>query len=315
MKRRKAMKKLAVIMAMCMVLAFAGFASAQICNVKELGSMLVFPLVDNTNGYSTIIDMANLDVLPMFLNCYAITEAGDGFLKQDFQIELTPKQVIWWDTGLPFDGGTFFVPSLADQKGFIFCWAVDDLITPVEVQKNVMKGDGLVFDDTGRAFAYNAYPFQMIAAPTVDNILSLDGSEYCQSPSRIYFEAFADGFAGITSTLVLNSLDNHFPESFQPELDLGYRCYNENEQVGSRQDHMQQFYSRTLAELNLGVPGIGTPKVQCQVDANFTAGQAPLVGPAPIVGITHSVTGGYQWGGLVWQDPGSAASTTITLWP
>jgi hypothetical protein len=324
------MKKLAVVMVMCMVLAVAGMANAQ-CNVKEPGSMLVFPLVDNI-FHSTIIDMANLSGNPVTLECYAITHGvgdEDTFLKIDFQIELTERQPLYWDSSFAYNGDGFFIPSLANRKGFIFCWAIEggrDVPNVIpdrdEVQANVLKGDALLYDVTDQsAFAYNAYPVQRLQATGVgnDRILNLDGIEYCQGPSRIYFEAFADGFAGMTSILALASIDNDFPGSRQPELDLGFQCWNEDEQFGSRNSHMQQFVQLELGpDLLLDQAGVGTDKFQCAVDANYTAGQAPpFAGAAPVIGVvTGTIAGtGYEWGGLVWQDPLTLGVTQVVLWP
>jgi hypothetical protein len=321
------MKKLAVIMAMCMVLAFAGFASAQVnCNVKEPGSMLVFPLVDNI-FHRTIIDMANLSGVPVTLECYAITHgtaAEDEFLKIDFQIELTQRQPLYWDSSLAYNGDGFFIPSLANRKGFVFCWAIDTdpanaIPDRAEIDHDFLKGDALLYDVTDQsAFAYNAYPLQMLAA-VPDRVLNIDGVEYCILPNRIYFESFADGFAGMSSILALVNIDNDFPASVQPELDLGFQCWNEDEQFGSRNSHMQQFIQLELGpDLLLDQAGVGTDKFQCAVDA----GETGVGGPMPIIGVvTGTIPGtGYEWGGLVWQDPTLPVppltrATAVVLWP
>jgi len=310
------MRKLAIIMAMCMVLAFAGFGYAQTCNVKEPGSILVFPLVDNI-FHSTIIDMANLGNLPVLLECYAITHgpppaAEDDFLKIDFQIELTQRQPFYWDTSGPLNDGTNLAPSLADRKGFVFCWAIDAARN--EIDWDFLKGEAILYDTSDEsAFGYNAYPFQGLAV-VGDRVLNLNGIEYCAATSRIYFEAFADGFAGLSSILALVNMDNNFPASQQPELDLGFQCWNQDEQFGSRNSHMQQFIQLALGpDLLLNQAGIGTDKYQCAVDATQTGQGNPL----PIMGVlTGTIAGtGYEYGGLVWQEPNLPAQTAVLLWP
>jgi hypothetical protein len=321
------MKKLAVITALCMVLAFAGFASAQVCNVKEPGSMLVFPLVDNIY-HSTIIDMANLGNVPVTLECYAITHGAppaeeDDFLKIDFQIELTERQPLYWDSSFAYNGDGFFIPSLANRKGFIFCWAIEGGrdANPAndrdEIDYDFLKGDALLYDVSDQsAFAYNAYPLQYVFAVANPRTLQI-GVEYCSPTSRIYFEAFADGFAGMSSILALVNVDNNFPASTQPELDLGFQCWNEDEQFGSRNSHMQQFIQLELGpDLLLDQAGVGTDKFQCAVDGAATN----VGGVMPIIGvITGAIEGtGYEWGGLVWQATTPAAllaPTNVVLWP
>jgi hypothetical protein len=316
-EEEEAMKKLAVVMVMCMVLAVAGFAFAQeTCNVKEPGSMLVFPLVDNIY-HSTIIDMANLGNQAVTLECYAITHgpppaAEDDFLKIDFQIELTERQPLYWDSSFAYNGDGFFIPSLANRKGFVFCWAID--AQRLEIDYDFLKGDALLYDLADQsAFAYNAYPFQ-VEAINPNRIINMNGVEYCRATSRIYFEAFADGFAGMASILALVNMDNNFPASEQPELDLGFQCWNEDENFGSRNSHMQQFIQLEMGpDLLLDQAGVGTDKFQCSVDANQT-GQANT--PLPIIGVvTGTIPGtGYEWGGLVWQDPARGANTRVVLW-
>ena len=313
------MNKVAVIAVISILLAFATFASAQqVCSVKEPGSLLVFPLVDNI-FHSTIVDMANLGPQDVTLECYAITHGITNeteFQKIDFHIVLTERQPFYWDTSNSFRGDGFFIPSLASRKGVIYCWAIDNPIDRLEIGWDFLKGDALLYNLVDqRAFAYNAYPHQGINV-VGDRILNLNGLEYCAATSRIYFEAFADGFAGMLSTLALANLDNNFPASIQPEVDLGFQCWNEDEQFGSRNSHMQQFIQLEMGpDLLLNQAGVGTDKFQCAVDATQTGAGTRM----PIIGvITGTISGlGYEWGGLVWEDLSAfyAAPTRVVLWP
>ena len=252
------MKKLAVLSVLYLGVAlFAYLEHCKATGVLEPGSSLVYPLIDNI-FHRTIVDITNVSDADAWLQCCMTTHpAGDPNALQstDFQIKLTPNQPFWWDTSWALRGDGFFIPSFANRKGFLFCEGGQQI-----------KGDAILYTIAGeRAFLYNAAPGE--------------------APSRIYFEGFADGFSGISGTLVLTSLQ-------QGKFSVGLQCWNENEQFGSRQAELDQFAQFNLTELNLDIARVGTPKFQCHVDGS----------PFPLWGVFFENVEGYEWGGLVWRE-------------
>lgn len=305
------MKKLIGFIICCsMVLCGFSMVSAQVNNLNEPGSLLVYPLVNNLDDYRddgvidnfhTIIEIANLSQQDVWVECYAIM-TEPVFEKKNFFIFLTQKQPFWWDTR---NGITGQIPSFRDKKGFIFCWAVDSDKTQEEITWNYLKGDALVYTgNNSKSFQYNAIPHQRIGDDGVPRNLSLDGNEYTMATSQIMFEGFAEGFSGIYGELVVASLDIDFILSIQPEFDINFECWNEDERPQSRHLHFYQFEQYDLTDdLQLDLFTIGTPKWQCAI--------APSA--YPVWAVFFEYTGGFMWGSNVFQHPATGAPATVIL--
>jgi hypothetical protein len=280
---------------------------------NQPGSLLVFPLIDN-QGFSTIIEIANTDLGPndVVLDCEMVTHPlGDPapplFSKRDFRITLTPKEVFWWDTGraIPERG----IPNFNNDKGFLFCWAVDGVLTRQEIDHDFLKGDAIVFGG-GLAFQYNAIPHQYLnfsqGPPpngTQDRVLNLDGIEYTAGTSTVLFEGFAEGFAGINGVLAVAGLDIDFINSIQPAANINFGCWNELEQGFSIDLAFYQFVQYDYGDdLDLTIDDIFTPKFHCATSTTI-----------PLWAVAYQWTGGLAWGTNVFQEPNSATPTAVVL--
>lgn len=305
------MKKLAIFTALCMVLVFSGFAFGQAVNNTSAkntpGSLLVWPLIDNQN-YSTIIEVANTAFVPVVLDCEMVTHPlGDPapplFSKRDFRIELTEKEVFWWDTGRSIPGRG--LPSFDDDKGFLFCWAVNGVLTRQEIDFDFLKGDAIVFGG-GLAFQYNAIPHQALAV-IADRILNLDGTEYTIGTSQILFEGFVEGFSGINGVLAVAGMDIDFVQSIQPTTNINFSCWNELEQGFSTDKGFYQFVQYDYGvDLDLTLNDMFTPKFHCATSSTI-----------PLWAVAYEWTGGLAWGSNVFQNPQnpSPVATAVVLPP
>jgi hypothetical protein len=305
------MKKLTILLTFCLVIGLcAGLVSAQVNNLNEPGSLLVFPLIDNIN-YSTIIEIANRAPVDVWLQCYMITH-GPGaptvFEKKDFYIHLTQKEPFWWDTGNAYNrtdvhGVITQIQGFNQRKGCMFCWAINDDKEQWEIDWDYLKGDALVYGGA-RAFQYNAIPHQMIA-PVQDRILNLDGLEYTMSTSQIMFEGFAEGFSGIGGTLAVCNLDIDFILSIQPKFDINLECWNQNEVAGTRHLSALVFNQYDLTQdLQLAINQVFTPKWQCATSSTH-----------PLWAVFFEWTGSLMWGCNVWQHPLTGTPTRVVLPP
>jgi hypothetical protein len=295
------MKKLAVFVTFLLAVGLsAGVSLAAPTNLNELGSVLVYPLIDNRN-YETIIEVANEGLADVWVAGYMIVHADDptSFTKSDFKFKLTPKEVFWWRTSqaIPARG----LQSFANRKGFLFLWAVDNNLSQLEIDWDFLKGDALVFGG-GQAFQYNAIPHQGLAV-VGDRVLNLDNVEYTESTRRIYFEGFASGFAGITGTLAVAGMDIDFLQSKQPADDINFTCWNENEQEKSIHKDFYQFVQYSLLDLELALGQVFTPKFHCQATATNI----------PLWAVFFQQTGALLWGSNVWHDPARIAPTAVVL--
>jgi hypothetical protein len=312
------MKKLTIAIALCMAVALcAGMAWAQnaaTCALNEPGSMVVFPVVKNLDGYQTIVEIANLSDADVWLKCYMILPEPDGppAEKKNFVIHITQKEPFFWNTSQRYSrtnasGKLTQIGQFAGRKGFLFCWAVDNEKTQAEIEWDYLKGDALVYNGTGQAFQYNAITHQGLAV-VGDKVLNLDGVEYCAGPGVIYFEGFAEDVNGITGTLHVANLDIDFILSKQPGFDINIECWNQNEVPFSRHLHFPKDVSYTqydlTDDLQLSLNDIFTAKFQCNTLPSLTH---------PVWAVFEERTGGYAWGTNVFQEPDTGVTTAVIL--
>ena len=310
------MKKQLIIVSMFIAVAlFAGFGTADaVSNLNEPGSILKSPLIDNIN-YATIIDMANLGSVSVVLECQTVTHGtttppeGTSKMDQkaDFVIKLSPKEKFFWQTNTSYsrinaDGDLVQIDSLAGRKGYMYCFAVDSALTRLEIAYNNLKGDVVIFGG-GKAFGYNMIPSQAIAV-VGDRVLNQDDAEYTAPTSRIMIEGFTSGTFGLSGTVAVANIGVDYIQSIQPEFDINWNCYNENEIWRSRHTHYIDFEQYALSGgLNLKS---STGKVfQCTADGGGNALEA----------IFFQTASTMAFGGNVWQDPNFPAPTTTILPP
>ena len=305
------MRKL-IIAAFCVVgcLSF-GVANAQTNNLNEPGSMLVWPLIDNID-HTTIVEIVNRAPNPVWLGCFMITESGEPcvYNKDDFTIHLTHNEPFWWQTDLPYnrtdaDGVITQIPAFNNQIGFMFCWAIDDVTTQLEIDWDWLMGDAFLFDlATSRAWSYNAIPHQSIAV-VGDRILNLDGAEYTMATSQIMWDAFAAGVAGIEGTLSVTNLDIDFILSEQPDFDVNFECWNQDEVQSSRHLDLCQSENWDLRDdLRLSLAEIFTAKYHCSTTAT-----------GALWAVVSQNAARFEWGDLVWQHPATGVAAVVVLPP
>ena len=95
------MKKSVIFCAFCFFLCFCGgTAGAQVNNLNEPGSLLVFPLIDNID-FSTIVEITNTGEQDVWLQCWMIIKESE-VERKDFYIHLTRHETFWWQTNMPY---------------------------------------------------------------------------------------------------------------------------------------------------------------------------------------------------------------------
>lgn len=290
----------------------ASQVTGQVNNIKEQGSILVYPLIDNIN-YTTIVEITNRANTDVWLQGFMIVHLpGDpyDFEKKDFLIHLTQKEPFWWDTSQPYnrtdvDGILTQIQSFDDRKGFMFVWAIDNDKERLEIEWNYLKGDALVYDNRS-SFQYNPIPHQGINV-VGDRTLYLDGAEYTMATSQVMVEGFAEDFpATMDGKWVVCSLDIDFINSIQPEFDINLDVWNQNEIYSSRHLDFYQFEQYDLTDdLQLHYDEIFTPKWHFASVSNN-----------PVWAIFYQTFGPtHAWGGNVWQHPNTGVPATVYLPP
>lgn len=244
------------------------------CKPNEMGSLLVFPLIDNINA-RTIVEIANLGKRDVWLQGFMVvhpagvvpTPESGGFIKEDFSIHLTAKEPLSWNTTQAYnrkdaDGITTQLRGYPHMKGFMFVWAVDGKQSGLETRWNHLIGDALILD-ARRSFSYSAYGHQGLEV-IGDRVLNLDDSEYCGAPNELMTQGFAAGLAGtMKGTLTVCALDIDFIKSIQPNFDIDVSVYNQDETFHSRHLSCYQFAQYDLAaDLQLHISRIFTPAWQ-----------------------------------------------------
>lgn len=300
--------------AVCFVLLisvgiFCAGAQAQVNNLNEPGSILVYPLIDNIN-YSTIVEITNLEITDVWLAGFLILHPPglpEEFEKTDFVIHLTHNEPFWWDTGTAYnrvdeDGVRTQIPAFNNQKGFMFVWAVDTDTTRLEIDWDHLIGDCLIFGG-GLAFQYNPIPHQCLNV-LPDRVLDLDGIEYTMATSQVMTQGFAGGFSGISGTFAVCSLEMDFIHSLQPEFDINFDVWNQDEIFSSRHRHMYQFHQFSLDDLDLDIGTVFTPKFQMTAMSTHA-----------LWCVFFENTANLEWGGNVFQHPDAGVATSVILPP
>ena len=302
------------ILFVCSVLLFSvgifcAGAQAQANNLNEQGSILVYPLIDNIN-YSTIVEITNRNTTDVWLaGMFILHNPGfpEDFEKTDFVIHLTHNEPFWWDTGTSYnrtdrDGILTQIPGVDNKKGFMFVWAIDLNTTRIEIDWNHLTGDCLIFQG-GLAFSYNAIPHQAINV-TGDRVLNLDGNEYTMATSQVMVEGFCGGFSGIGGVFAVCNLEMDFILSEQPEFNINFDVWSQDEIYSSRHKHMYQFHQFTLDGLDLNIGDVFTPKFQFSTTCTHA-----------LWCVFFESTGSLGWSGNVFQHPNATVPTTVVLPP
>jgi hypothetical protein len=303
------MKKLIV----CLLAAAmgAGAAYSQTTNYLPTmeGSLLVFPLIDNTGGHRTLVNIVNRGDADVWLECVIVASAtGEPeFLKEDFCIHLTAKEPLLWDSSRVYnradaDGVITQIRSYSGVKGFFMAWAVDSCPSnKVEKSWNYLTGDALTIGPGNTAFSYQAYLHQALTI-VPDRVLNLDAAEYTMAPCEFLVEGLAAGIARVVGgKLVVVSPSMDFVRSLQPCVDVNFNVWNQDETFHSRHGSFCQFAEFDLAtDLNMTLAALFTPKWQMTAS---TRGNPNSFSGTPMWAILVQTAGpSISWGGNVFQS-------------
>lgn len=193
-------KGIAIVALVCVAIgAFSMDASAGA--TRNPASLLLFP------HYNTNIAAGNIAVITITNTCpdevYVRLVWVDG-------INCSPEDQ--WLTLTGYDTITFIDSAVNPQpeQGFLYAYVVESVGSVNEVDMDCLIGQEMVFNPifpTVAVFAINAVGFQALNL-TADGKLHLDGVEYTQAPSTVYFPRFfgQGGPAGFTSFVILINL-------------------------------------------------------------------------------------------------------------
>jgi hypothetical protein len=128
-------------------------AAQNVGNTSQKGSLLIFPNIDVTPGWDTIVRISNDANTAVDLTCYYMNERKG---RRDFHIRLTRKQPIWFSVGL--HSGTYpvaqfptdfnpLIPGIV-TKGVLACWATDTALS-AQISHNHLSGNATVSLRTG----------------------------------------------------------------------------------------------------------------------------------------------------------------------
>jgi hypothetical protein len=142
----------------------SAFAAQNVGNTSQKGSLLIFPQIDVSPGWDTIVRISNDANTAVDLTCYYMNERKG---RRDFHIRLTRKQPIWFSVAQ--HSGTFPVaqfPTDANPlipgfvtRGVLACWATD-VASSAQISHNHLSGNAtvsLVDGEAGEQFAFT-YP-------------------------------------------------------------------------------------------------------------------------------------------------------------
>ncbi len=309
------MRKLSIVLTLFLVIGLSAIPGrAQVINdLNAPGSLIVFPLIDNINGV-TLVSISNVGSTPVKLECYMVThpvgDPTDFEPKIDFEIDLTAKEAFVWSTAGPYNET---IQGFDDEKGFLFCVAVNTDGSGVPVDHDFLIGDAKVLNLAGGyAWGYNAIPHQALSL-NANRALLLDGSEYSAATSSVFFQGLAALPPALDGVFVAANIEMDLISGEQPPLTLGFDCYNESENPFSIDAVPHQtFVQYPLTDsLGITVENVFSLGFQCRVSANSSATGVSK----PIWAVFGQNLLFYGWGTNVWQDPNTEATAVIVLPP
>jgi hypothetical protein len=126
----------------------SAFAAQNVGNTSQKGSLLIFPQIDVSPGWDTLVRISNDANTGVDLTCYYMNERKG---RRDFHIRLTRKQPIWFSVSR--HAGTFPVAAFPTDfnplipgnvnKGMLACWATDVALA-AQISHNHLSGTATV---------------------------------------------------------------------------------------------------------------------------------------------------------------------------
>jgi hypothetical protein len=127
----------------------SAFAAQNVGNTSQKGSVLIFPNIDVTPGWDTIIRISNDANTGVDLTCYYVNERKG---RRDFHFKMTRKQPIWFSVAnhsgtypvaqFPTDG-TFTAFNANPFRGALLCWATNASLSS-QISHNHLSGNATV---------------------------------------------------------------------------------------------------------------------------------------------------------------------------
>jgi hypothetical protein len=141
------------------------FAAQNVGNTSQKGSLLIFPNIDVSTGWDTIIRISNDANSGVDVTCYYINERKG---RRDFHFRMTRKQPIWFSVknhsgtypvaAFPTDG-TFTAFGADPTKGALLCWATNASLS-TQISHNHLSGNAtLVVGAAGEPGFQAAYTY------------------------------------------------------------------------------------------------------------------------------------------------------------
>jgi hypothetical protein len=175
-------------------------------NPYKLGSLMVFPLVDGSDGADTEITITNVSSSGVYVACIfrSVSNEPAGTL---FYIDA--HATVWFraQTG----EGSIPAPLSSGEKGEMKCWAVSPS-GDAQISWNYLQGFAEITDSDGRAWGYSSWNFAADrpkgASVGQRGLIKLSGlpGEYDAMPKYLSFN-IPSGVTETKITLVLGKQD------------------------------------------------------------------------------------------------------------
>jgi hypothetical protein len=194
---------------MLLVLVWAMPASSHALSVGspyKMGSLLVFPLVDGSEGADTEVTITNASSSGVNVACMSRSVWDEPTGTVFF---MRPRETVWFSaqTG----EGSVGAPLSPGEKGEMKCWAVSPSGN-AQISWNYLQGFAQITDSQGRGWGYSSWNFAAdqprgasVGQPGVIRLSGLPG-EYDAMPKYLSFN-IPTGATQTKITLVLGKQD------------------------------------------------------------------------------------------------------------
>lgn len=255
------MKRTRIVLCLALLVVLASSTSVSaltVGNTSKAGSVIIFPLVDLTNGSDTVLSISNEMYSDVNVFCQYRSES-DGIGGSLFTIG--PRGTVWFS--LKDGSGSIPAPFSIAEKGEVKCWAVNEAGTH-QISWNYLQGFAEITDILGNTWGYSSWNFaadqprgNSVGDPGEIRLTGLPGG-YDAMPKYLRFNV-PGTVSEAKVTLIVGKQD-------------------------LRQDH-----DRTFSKAKFAYTKFATSGTQCIIDQGQVSIKSSLIGTFTVQGIASTV--------------------------
>lgn len=255
------MKQIRIVLCLALLVLLAlptGALALSVGNPNKSGSLIIFPLVDLSNGTDTVISISHEMYYDVNVFCQYRSEADDvgGSV-----FTIGPRGTVWFS--LKDGTGSIPAPFTIAERGEVKCWAVNESGSQ-QISWNYLQGFAEITDKDGNTWGYSSWNFAA-DQPRGDPV---------GDPGEIKLTGLPGGYDAMPKYLRFN-----VPGTVS-EATVKF--------VLGKQD-LRQDHERSYSKAKFSYTKYGTSGTHCLIDQGQATIQKSLIGTFTVQGIASTV--------------------------